>query len=71
METRSRWNRKTLAMFFMMRYLGRERKESTHLVRYADGDEGQVGVGETEQEDAGYVLNGATIGEGERGEYPP
>ena len=58
METRSRsevatLSRKVLVMFFMVRYLGRERKESTHLDRYVDGDDGQVRGGESGQERKG------------------
>ena len=45
-------------IFFMVRNLGTERKESTHLDKYADGDDEQV-----EQEDVGDVLYGAVLGE--------
>ena len=76
METRgrsesARLSRKMLVMFLMVRQLGREREESTHLDRYADGDEEQVGGGDTEQKGVGDVLYGAVLGEGEKGEYPP
>ena len=76
METRgrsesARLSRKMLVMFLMVRQLGREREESTHLDRYADEDEEQVGDGETEQEGVGDFLHGAELGDGEEGEYPP
>ena len=40
------------------------REEGTHLDRYADGDQEQVGGGETQQEGVSDVLHGAVLGEG-------